>query len=248
MEVEGSDEPARWQAAGAASREADRLWRWQGRLLPFMVGAISLLALFFFVSSIIQLDKLNQAVALKTDSEVTAVLADLQRELPRLPAEQRVDLLQWKTKATLEAEVIRRRYQQVNSTLQLRAWTRHMGFMTGMIMAFVGAIFILSKLKEQETNLSGEYQGIKAGLATSSPGIILAALGTALMFVTILVDYSFGTRDVPVYLVPATAGAADLPPPKDLAEPGSDAADNQLFPPDQKDDDASKPQAPTGQR
>jgi hypothetical protein len=136
-------------------------------------------------------------------------------------------MLKWRVQATLEAEVMQNRYRQVNSTLQLRAWTRHMGFMTGMIMAFVGAIFILSRLKEQETRLNGEYQGIKAGLATSSPGIVLATLGTVLMFVTLLVDYRFETRDVPVYLaIPATLAA-----PEPMPKAGSDAADNQLFPP-----------------
>ena len=40
---------------------------WQQRLLPFMVTAIGALALFFFVSSFIQLDRLNEAVAQRSD-------------------------------------------------------------------------------------------------------------------------------------------------------------------------------------
>jgi hypothetical protein len=205
-----------------------------------MIGAISLLAIFFFVSSLIQIEKLNRSVALENNTEVRAVLTNLDADAAKLSTDAKIELLKWKARATLEADLVRRRYQQVRSTLQLRAWTRHMGFMTGMIMAFVGAIFIMSKLKEQETNLTGEYQAVKWGLATSSPGIVLATLGTALMFVTIMVDYTFDTRDVAVYLEPAVPGAAILGPPKQFADPGSDAADNALFPGPEGDGNAAR--------
>jgi hypothetical protein len=43
----------------------------------------------------------------------------------------------------LERELIARRYDQVNLTVTTRLWTRLMGFITGMILALVGAAFVL---------------------------------------------------------------------------------------------------------
>ena len=80
--------------------------------------------------------------------------------------------MRWKTLLLLEEQTIEHRYAQVNATLMLRAWTRHLGFLTGMILAFVGAIFILSKLSESETRLSAEGGGAKGALATSSPVVL----------------------------------------------------------------------------
>ena len=240
MEDQSGQNQANEQVKGSDALDLSRVWRWQVRLLPFMVGAISLLAIFFFVSSLIQIEKLHRSVALEDQTEVSTVLANLDADAAKISPDARIELLKWKARATLEADVVKRRYQQVRSTLQLRAWTRHMGFMTGMIMAFVGAIFIMSKLKEQETNLTGEYQAVKWGLATSSPGIVLATLGTALMFVTIVVDYTFDTRDVAVYLESSVPGEAILGRPTQLADPGSDAADKKLFPPLEGDGNATK--------
>ena len=57
--------------------------------------------------------------------------------------------------------------------------------------ALVGSIFILARLSESETRLSSEGGGAKLALATSSPGIVLAVLGTILMVVTLTIDFTF---------------------------------------------------------
>ena len=48
----------------------------------------------------------------------------------------------------LEQELVARRYEQANLMLSTSLWTRLMGFITGMILALVGAAFILGKLQE----------------------------------------------------------------------------------------------------
>jgi hypothetical protein len=216
----------------AASRA---LSRWQSRLLPFMVTAIGVLALFFFVSSFIQLDRLNEAVAQRSDPALDAVLTAVDKAAELLPPAEATEMLRWKTMALLERDVVRQRYGQVNSTLLLRAWTRQMGFVTGMMLAFVGAIFILAKLSDSGTQLNAEGSGLKGALSTSSPGIVLCVLGTTLMLVTLTINFEFATVDRPVYLAPVglvAAPAAELPPPENLpveTREASDARDAELM-------------------
>jgi hypothetical protein len=202
----------------AAARESARTWRWQQRLLPFVLGGVALLALFFFVSTFIQLGRLNEAVAFTPDTQLQATLKQIDAEAAKLPAPEATELLRWKTMVVLEADVVRHRYAQVNSTLLMRAWTRHIGFVTGMILTFMGALFILTKLSEAQTQLGGETAGAKATLTTSSPGIVLAVLGTALMLVTLTANFKYGTSDAPVYLPPIAPSA--MPAPAAMPEVG----------------------------
>ena len=174
-----------------------QLERWQQKLMPVMVAVIAVMAVFFFAASLWQLE------AFREDSRVTAL------ELPKSPdarlgtLEER-DQARWNTLVALESHLIMRRYEQVRSLLLLRAWTRYVGFLTGMILAFVGSVFVLGKLGEggPAQELAGEGSGVKATLKTPYPGVVLAALGTVLMGMTIAVPFDFETRDIPVYLAP----------------------------------------------
>ncbi|MBC9032502.1 hypothetical protein IAG41_08875 [Sphingomonas sp. JC676] len=212
-----------------AARESARIWRWQQRLLPFVLGGVALLALFFFISTFIQLGRLNEAVAFTPDTQLETTLKQIDARAAKLPALEATELLRWKTMVVLEADVVRHRYAQVNSTLLMRAWTRHIGFVTGMILTFMGALFILTKLSEAQTQLGGEAAGAKATLATSSPGIVLAVLGTALMLVTLTANFKYGTSDAPVYL-PALAPSA-MPAPAAMQEEGETPEDPGATPP-----------------
>lgn len=197
--------------------ETRQLARWQSRLLPFIIAAIALMAIFFFVSSLLQLARLQESVTYRPDTSLAVSIAAFERANPAAAADP--GHVQWKALVHLEESVLRQRYSQVNATLLLRAWTRHLGFLTGMILAFVGAIFILAKLSERETRLSIESAGTKGALATTSPGIVLAVLGTALMVVTLTANFQFETRDVPVYLGRPAEGATPPPLPLPLDAP-----------------------------
>ncbi len=200
----------------APAFEARELARWQRRLLPFAIIAISLMAIFFFASSVIQLNRLGTAVSFQPSGQIEQALIRFEAQAGAGATDQ--DYLRWKTLVLLEQETLRHRYAQVNATLLLRAWTRHLGFLTGMILAFVGAIFILARLREEQTQLSMEQAGLKNTLATSSPGIVLAVLGTVLMIVTLTASFEFTTSDVPVYIGARQASEAALPPPRDLSD------------------------------
>lgn len=199
-------------------------------MLPFAIAAIGLMAIFFFVSSLVQLGRLSETITYKPGHSISEGFIASERANPALATDG--EHLRWKTLVMLEEEALARRYTQVNATLMLRAWTRHLGFLTGMILAFVGAIFILSKLSETETQLSLEGAAAKGALATSSPGLVLAVLGTALMVVTLTANFEFSTRDLPVYLPGAGVPAeAALPPPAPLdAGEGQRTEEQELFP------------------
>jgi hypothetical protein len=177
-------------------------------------------ALFFAVTSILELREFYRQVAHEA--------LDLQREFARFeeaapPAvRSSEEYLRFRVLSLLEADALQRRYRQANATMLARVWTRHLGFTTGMIVAMVGAAFILGQLREDPTTVEFGSDGLKGALVTSSPGIVLAALGTVLMAVTIWVPFDVETRDLNIYL--RSAPVAVLPPPgQELPEEISEA-------------------------
>lgn len=176
----------------------DRLFRWQNKLLPFMVCIILLMAIFFFFASMYQLQYLQKEVRHKT-FDIQPVMEEYEKILAgnrMLPNEQYIN---FKINTLLEQNVVERRYHQTNSAMLSRIWTRYMGFITGMILALVGAAFILGKFSEGPTKIETESQLLKASIYSSSPGLVLAFLGTVLMCITLIVPFEIGTRDMAVY-------------------------------------------------
>lgn len=165
-----------------------------------MRGSLIGMALFFFAASLFQYQQLYRDV----QQHSPQTLVQLERLEQRLSPAQFDNLayLRWKTMVTLEQDAMQMRYQNVNAALLLRTWTRYMGFLVGMVLAFAGAFFILGKLKEDPTQASGEGGGFKFSVASSSPGIVLATLGTALMAMTLLVKFDFEVADKPIYILP----------------------------------------------
>lgn len=189
--------------------------RWQRRLLPLMRSALVLMALFFFVASLYQ----YQQLYFDMQQHEPSALAQLDRLEQRLAPAQRdnLDYVRWRTMVTLEQDAMQMRYQQINATLLLRTWTRYTGFLVGMVITLVGAFFILGKLKEDQNQVSGEGGGFKFAVASSSPGIVLATLGTALMAITLLVKFDFEVSDKPVYILPYGVSSLSVtasPPPE----------------------------------
>jgi hypothetical protein len=202
--------------------------RWQAQLLPLMSAAIVLAGLFFAAMSIFELRDfykrvehqpftLNESFAAFEAARPTAIDND-------------PSYLRFKVAALLEANAMERRYRQANSTMLARVWTRQLGFLTGMLLALIGAAFILGRLQEGETRIEAEAQGAKGVLTSSSPGLVLAVLGTVLMGITIWIPFGVETRDLNTYLRPAATAEA-LPPPPSPPEIDPKAKEKQLFGP-----------------
>lgn len=172
---------------------------WQKKLLPFMIGMIAILTVFFFIASFVQLYYLHSRIEKCPDINLNSLLINLENK--GLPQERNLfDYTKWKTLAILEEHALKRRYHQANVLLMSRIWRKYLGFVTGMILAMVGAAFILGKLRSSESRLEAESKIWKITFITASPGLILCVLGVALMITTIVTYYKIEVTDVPVYL------------------------------------------------
>jgi hypothetical protein len=164
-----------------------------------MAAVLTSVSAVFLVLSLIQTNHVRTQIEsgpqLQLPTEVQASCLD-----STMAAREQQACVRWKVLVQLEAYTVAHRYHQANSALIVRAWIKYLGFLTGMILAIVGAVFILGKLSEGPTDLSAEATGWKVSVASASPGLILAVLGTALIITTVLVNPPTGVTDLPTYI------------------------------------------------
>ena len=190
-----------------APRTGVRETKWQKKLLPFMIIVLSLVMLFFFTASAWQLYYLHQRIERSPELDLAPALALLDSNPKGASERDKLEVGRWKTLTLLEGNALQRRYHQANVLLMSRIWTGYLGFVTGMILALVGATFILGKLKESESQVDASSALWKLSITTASPGMVLALLGTILMITTMVTHYEIKVDDGQLY----TAGwnAAD---------------------------------------
>jgi len=202
------------------SKAAEREERgWQRRLLPFMMGSLTVMGLLFFAATIWHFQEMQRRFTYESP-DIQKIL----RELEQLPAAKTdPSYRDWHARVVFESTALGYRYQQNAAVIYSRAWTGYMGFLTGMVLALSGCVFILGKLREA-VQFSGEAQNIKWALVTSSPGLVLALTGAVLVGLSLNLKVKIESNDQPVYIpqlmqTPAiTAPAA--PPPSPAALPG----------------------------
>jgi hypothetical protein len=205
---EASDPAQKPPAGSNTKRKTPR--KWQDRLLPLMVGLLIGLTIFFFGVTFVQMSYLHanmlQIPAIDLRSPPGSDwLAEAGTFADKATA-RRLEIL-----ATLEAYLIERRYHQASALLMSGLWIRYLGFVTGMILALVGASFVLGKLQEPTAEVSGKAPALDFSVKSASPGIILAVLGAALMLATIVDRDEFAVKDINIYL-PATAAQLEPEP------------------------------------
>lgn len=187
---------------------------WQQRLLPLMSTMLVGLTIFFFVISFVQLLYLQAEIRREppvtlSEAVLKAALAEQSSVADRLAA------VRLRASAELEVQVVARRYRQAAVLLMSMVWVHYLGFVTGMILALVGAAFILGKLQEPASDLSLTSATANWSLKSTSPGIILATLGTLLMLATVLAKHQIDVTDAPLYLRDASSREltpAQVPP------------------------------------
>ena len=168
--------------------------RWQSRTRRWMQAVITGIIVFFLVASAWQVYHLQQRI--ENAPEFKAEF------LP--PAGSSPEMQQWRTLASLEAHAIQQRYHQANVILMSRIWASYLGFVTGMTLAIVGAAFILGKLRESTSEISGKSELWQVSIASTSPGLVMVVLGTILMMTTILTNINIAVNDGPLYIGSAT--------------------------------------------
>jgi hypothetical protein len=197
-------------------KEQERLAKWQHKLLPTIVKIIISLAVFFFVASLGQLIYLQQRVGKKPEIDKNWI----KENTPNSQLYQ------------LEYLSLQNRYHQGNTTLMSRIWLQYLGFMTGMILTIIGAIFILGKLREPETKVELSAMQVRLSLLSTSPGLVMVILGTVIMITTIIDHYSIDVRDANIYLQPAQGTSVSTTVPEPV--PSSKLRSVQMVNPDAK--------------
>jgi len=175
--------------------------KWQENLLPFMIRTIVFLGVFFFVASLLQLVYLQVVISGTPRFDVKQVNAYFTAATsPRL-----------KALVLLEGTALDDQYHQANVLLMARVWTTYVGFVTGMVLAVVGAVFILGKLAEPASELNAGVSGNNLSFKSTSPGLTLCVLGTALMVATIIVHHNIDTNHRALYIHDLTGDDITLP-------------------------------------
>lgn len=177
----------------------DELMAWRYRTLPMMQTLLYLVTAVFFISGLVELAYLQWSISQGAEVD--------RQQLPSLVSNlsdsSEADLLEaarFEAAMIMESYVVERRYHQANALLMTMAWIRYLSFSTGMILAIVGASFILGRLREQGTDLAAESAGWRLSLSSSSPGLIMVVLGVVLMFTAITYQQNFEFADYPTYL------------------------------------------------
>lgn len=165
--------------------------RWQRQLLPFLVCSLGVLTLFF-------------CVTIAWETRYIQSRMESAAEIDLRPAVNQG----FRTNGAflLEADLIDRRYRVANAAALSRIYLMFLGFGTGMVMALVGATFVLGKISEPETSIDGEGSSFKASLRSGSPGVILAFFGTVLMLSTIYSKTDISVSDRAVYMGEGSQG------------------------------------------
>jgi hypothetical protein len=194
---------------------ADR--RWQRKVLPFMMLAIVMAAVFFGLATYVFFNRLQ--------SDLDYARAEPFGLINRIEASSGAKdpaFRDWAARATLEQHALQQRFNVQVAIVKGRLWARFMGFLTGMILALTGCVFVLGKLRA-DVDFSGSASGAAANLKTTSPGIFLALLGTVVIGMALGVSGSVEGKDAAIYLpakVPSATVVTDPPVPL----PASDAA------------------------
>ena len=189
---------------------------WQRGLLPFMTYFVVTMAVAFFLFSGFHVYEVTRYIQEDQGQSIrTVVQAEISRPLttPLSATDLSNNAL-----ILLEADTLDKRYHQAGGMLMSRIWARQLTFITGMVLAFVGAVFILGKLSETSSQISGETAQMKLAITSASPGLILSFLGTSLIMASLFVASNLDVSDGAAY-VNRLQPARQLQAPAAIAEP-----------------------------
>lgn len=190
---------------------------WQRGLLPFMTHFVVTMAVAFFLFSGFHVYQVTRYIQ---EDQGQSIRMAVQAEISRpLPVPLTASDLTNNALVLLEADTLDKRYHQAGGMLMSRIWARQLTFITGMVLAFVGAVFILGKLNESASQITGEAAQVKLAITSASPGLILTFFGTALIMASLFVASNLDVADGAAYVnrlqrvqQPAAAAPAAVAP------------------------------------
>lgn len=199
--------------------------KWQKALLPFMQAVIVLLTAFYLIASYAQFSFFVDRVEKPSEANLEQFIGNTTIN-SILKDSLSLEEKKWIAQCFFESYVIEARQQNAEFLMISRTWIKYLGFITGVILSIVGAVFVLGKLNdENKTALEGGYSNAKFSLQSHSPGIIMAVLGTALIIGTILTHQNIEKTDAAVYFNYVNPPVDDLTPAriKEIIEKISDS-------------------------
>ncbi|MDB5014172.1 MAG: hypothetical protein JWQ25_2374 [Daejeonella sp.] len=187
-----------------ACSDTEDLAVWQNKLLPSMRNLVIGLACFFFIATLGQLAYLQYSIRSAPSINLASTLQKY-TTTKNDSFQERKELMKLESLILLEANTLERRHHHSHIVLMASIWVRYLAFVTGMILAFIGAIFILGKLEESKSVITASINTADVTLKSASPGIILVVLGSALIITTIIMQHTVTVTDASVYLETETA-------------------------------------------
>ena len=222
--VESIEQHLEQTALEKTATSARNVHQWQKDLLPLMTRMLIALTAFFFVASCVQLIYLHRTIQNGPKLDTRDALSQLVVGAQPTP-DQILNTTRLRAIVTLEAGSVEHQYHQAAVALMSRLWITYLGFVTGMILALIGAVFILGKLDAPPSELAAKVGnselaakiGNSADISfkSASPGLVLAVLGVILMITTILTNHKIEISHTPIYLrdiQPATSSGAPAGP------------------------------------
>lgn len=171
-------------------KQRKSLIAWQTKLLPFSIIFLGMLSLVYFGIYLYEIGQIHNSRQLENSLSTAQQIDALSKNVPDMGDKlYRAELL-----------TVLYRHQRADTIIESRILTINLSFLTGVILSFVGAIFILGKFSESATKIEAEKDKLKFSLASSSPGIILSTLGVALIIVCIISKTALDVKDQAVYL------------------------------------------------
>jgi len=154
---------------------------------------------------VIQIYYIHNKIEQDHKPNLTPVLSSID-SIPNATNSERFEYARWETLAYLEANDLENEYHQANIFLLSKLWVSYLGAITGMILALVGAAFILGKLREAPANTDSDRpeeekpsERLKASMISVSPGLIFAIIGTVLILTSLFVNSPIAFKDKPKY-------------------------------------------------
>ena len=197
-----------------ASTSSAELAQWQSSLRPFLMKFMVALAIAFFGAGVFDLIQARSFIESEHSMDIREQVRQQLNQPGNVASTPEQSIQQGLL--LLEADALDKRYHQASALLMTRVWSRHLAFMTGMVLTFLGATFVLGKLSESRSQVQGGSGEWKVQVSSASPGIILCFFGTVLLMTSLIVQPAINVRDLPVYFGSVQNAAPALPPAVDI--------------------------------
>lgn len=170
--------------------EIDNKSIWQNRILPFAIVLLSSLVIFFIIIYVIEIKHTQDSFLTSDNYNFSSINKEINKS----------NLSQFDKLYNAEIISMLNRHYNSSIIIKTRILTLNLSFLTGMILCFMGAIFVLGKFSENNNTANLSSNNITMSFASSSPGIILSFFGVCLIAISIFSKTELLVKDKATYL------------------------------------------------